>query len=173
LSASPASLAARQRLEQQPSPQARLSLVATPKKAASPMPQSCILCAPAKGDQASDDAGSNENVLRLLRRIKKHASDDVQRVLRGAIEEIREIGLEAAGEEDYDLIFDAMESGYNEFYDLVDRTGLEEHELRKYLTLAIQAHNIEEIEQGGKTDMARGPRKVLYFTTEKWRMQMN
>jgi hypothetical protein len=61
------------------------------------------------------------------------------------------------------IILEALDAGCSTVEDLMDETGFTRPQVRAALDELIRDRILEERQQGGKTDDARGPRRLLYF----------
>jgi DNA-binding transcriptional ArsR family regulator len=83
------------------------------------------------------------------------------------VEELEEMDMADDTREAYDLIQDAVDRGFQEETQIVKITKLSKDVVRHALTLMVDNGLLETIQQGGKTETARGARKTLYRTAEK------
>ncbi len=84
------------------------------------------------------------------------------RVVDNALEELEDIETLTDGTT-YTRIFRAIDEGKSLFSEISRRTGIEKDELKILLQLMVKAGALRTEVQGGKTEGARGARKVLFF----------
>ena len=60
----------------------------------------------------------------------------------------------------------AIDAGMQTFGEIQRFTNIEETRLKSLLKIAIEADVVEAVEQGGKSDAARGQRKIIFRRKE-------
>jgi hypothetical protein len=129
----------------------------------------------ANGDDCNDLCGvgateklTEAQTLALVRQLAKHSTRDLARLLRGVIEEHADAEVAANVKDEYKLIYEGLRLGFNEFYDLVEWSGMETARARHLLKLLADAGCVYCEEQSSQ----RGPGKLLYFPLSKWEAEM-
>lgn len=119
----------------------------------------CLLC---NTHIAVTEKNFLDHLEALRRRVPKFS-----RYVFSIMEEIEnESGLDEAQTE-YALILSGLDSGFNEFNQLRQYTGLQKDRLLYLLKLLVESGDVEQEKQGGKPDAARGQRKILFFHKER------
>lgn len=88
------------------------------------------------------------------------------RVIDCALEDLEDVDA-LVGRSDYNRIFRAIAEGYHLRAEISKRTGIDKDELKILLGLMLKAGVLRTEEQGGKTEGARGARKILFFRVER------
>lgn len=81
------------------------------------------------------------------------------------VEEIESMELSDQTRAAYDVILSAIRLGYNDHAQLQAKTGYKKDFFENAIAAMLDYRMIYAIDQGGKTDVARGARKTLYFET--------
>ncbi len=114
----------------------------------------CLFCNP----EATATKESVSSLMQLLG--KKFPS--FARYFNSVVDELEELDLADSVQEDNEKIKSAISSGYQTFSEIYQITRIEKDRLNYSLSLMLDYGEIEIAPQGGKTDTARGARKVLY-----------
>ena len=114
----------------------------------------CLLCNPAI-------EANQENVLAFLYAVTPKLAH-FNRYASAIIEEIEEMDAMDDIHEGYGKILLAIDAGYQELAQIAKFTGLTRDVLQFEIERLLDGKSIEEIPQGGKTEMARGATKKLY-----------
>ena len=118
----------------------------------------CLLC-------NHDITPTQENVLAFFYALMPRLGS-FNRYVTASIEEIEELDAAEEIRGDYDKILLAIDAGYQELTQIIRYTGLSRDILRYEIQRMLDGKSIEEVPQGGKTQMARGARKKLYQRRE-------
>ena len=89
------------------------------------------------------------------------------RMLDGLIEDIEEVNVSGLYKPIRDKILDAVDSGYKREADIRRCSGISKDEFEFSIKLLLNGRVLEEVLQGGKTEVARGQRNRLYQRVEK------
>lgn len=114
----------------------------------------CLLCNP-------EATASKESVSALMQLLsKKHPQ--FARYFNSVVDELEEMELADSVQDGNEKIKAAIRAGYQTFSEIQQMTGIEKDNLNYSLSLMVEYGEIVIAPQGGKTDGARGARKVLY-----------
>lgn len=98
---------------------------------------------------------------------KLNGGSKYARMLDGLIEDIEEVNVSHLYKPIRDKIMDAVDAGYQREADIRRCAGITKDEFEFAIKLLINGRLVEEIFQGGKTEVARGQRNRLYKRAER------
>lgn len=87
------------------------------------------------------------------------------RICDSALEDLEDLETITDGSV-YARIFKAIDDGYQRLPEISKRTGIPQDELKQILPRMLEAGVLTREEQGGKTEEARGARKILFRRAE-------
>lgn len=105
----------------------------------------------------SQDKFAITEQIRLLSKLYPHFKP----VLADCIDEVNEFDAVLTGSP-MSRVFRAIDQGHQLETEIERRTGLDKSKLKMLLTEMVEAGALRAVPQGGKTDGARGARKMLY-----------
>jgi ParB-like chromosome segregation protein Spo0J len=119
---------------------------------------SCLLCNP---NAVADKKSVSAFMQTLAKRHRKFA-----RYFNSVVDEMEELELADEALDAKEKTLGAISSGYQTFSEIQLKTKIESDFLQYTLSLLLDYGDVTVSEQGGKTETARGARKILYQLTE-------
>lgn len=127
----------------------------------------CLTCRPFHSVRQQRVIISKAEFVEVLTELGKIVERDCKRLIGGVLEEIQNEDEIAPAHSAYQAIVFAVRRGFQLKSEIERATGIPADKLEHYLSLMVAAKQLEIIEQGGKTETARGQRKKLYAVVDE------